>query len=103
MVKSEYDIRAEEIAKIERDIEQTKVELAELKKQEDLLGLYNKTKRFIKNVGFELIATTLEGIFAPFRLGGLTVGFDGIREKKTPNLYREKRAIFNEIYFPLKF
>lgn len=46
------------------------------------LPFKEKARRYAKNAGLELLASLLEVPFFPFRLGGLIVTFDRIREKK---------------------
>ena len=59
------------------------------------LPLKEKTRRYFKNFGLEALAMTLEGFCAPFQLGGLTIRFDGIRDKKE-STYMNYRSMIKE-------
>ena len=60
--------------------------LKQLKLKGAHLDRYTKSKILTKNAALELTASILEILCMPFQLGGLTISFDGIRDKKT-NLY----------------
>jgi hypothetical protein len=64
--------------------EQITWKLNRLKKEEELLNLPFKEqmRRYSKNTGLELLATTLESALAFLRIGGVSVHFDGLRNKK---------------------
>ena len=53
-----------------------------LLRQEAQMPYSAKMKRFGRNAALETAALSLEVLCAPFILGGMTVTFDGIREKK---------------------
>ena len=60
--------------------------LKQLKSKGANLDKYTKVKILAKNATLELTASILEALCMPFKLGGVTISFDGIRDKKT-NLY----------------
>lgn len=58
--------------------------LNRLKHEEELLSLpcKEKLRRVSKNAGLELLASSLEAVFVPLMIGGISVRFDGIRDRK---------------------
>lgn len=56
--------------------------LKQLKSKGVHLNNYTKAKILAKNTVFELTASMLEILCMPFKFGGLSVSFDGIRDKK---------------------
>jgi hypothetical protein len=69
-----------------------KSELLEKKTEEELLNLpcKEKIRRYSKNVGLELLASTIEGATAFLRIGGMHITCDELREKKEPTHHRYK-------------
>lgn len=63
------------------------------------LSFYDRSYRFIRNTGLELVSGVLEGLCAPFSIGGLTINFDGIRNMKTSNGYMAAKKHLEETYF----
>lgn len=75
--------------------------LKKLKEQEDKLSVYGRIKRAGKNFGLEFAASFLEGLCSVFKIGGVSVGFDNIRMKKNPNMYRIVRKSLQERWIGL--
>ncbi|MGV8086025.1 MAG: hypothetical protein ACP5N1_00185 [Candidatus Woesearchaeota archaeon] len=65
-------------------------ELLEKKTEEELLNLpcKEKLRRYSKNVGLELLALTLEAVFVPLMIGGISIRFNELRERKEETYLR---------------
>jgi len=55
------------------------------------LPIKEKVLRVVRNASLELLASTLEGVLAPLSVGGITVRFDDIRDKKEMTLGSYRR------------
>ena len=100
-IKDYSDRIEQEVETLKRNQARDEKILAELKTEEDNLRLYGKFTRAIKIIFLELTASTLEALVLPVQGIGMRIRFDEIRERKTPNRYKEKKKDFNLKYFPL--
>ncbi len=74
------------------------------KTEEELLNLpcKEKLRRYSKNAGLELLASTLEAVFVPLMIGGISVRFNGLRERKEETYSRfinEQQDITDKFYW----
>jgi len=80
---------------VEKSWYRAEVAKDELRKrtEKELKGLprREKVRRYARNLGLELAAAGIEALFAPLRLGGMTVTAEGIRDRKEPTYLGWKR------------